>query len=210
MIIDVTQVGEGEEELSENVGYRKPHIAKQPMDGTRKSRVDRRTLFVGLAVALLFVGGGIYAWQGSQLKGSIGQAVQTVHLESSLPSTEPESGNQDARVAANEVVRRNTTSISRAAKPLLEVAAPNGGEAFCLGDTFDISWRSQGVRQVAVELRGEQATYYLGVASAAGAISTKNIALPKAGTYKVAVQSAAQPDIQDTSDAFFAIQDCAE
>jgi hypothetical protein len=185
----------------------------------KKGGFNRKTLLAGFVIALLFIGGGIYAWQGSQLKGAIGGAVQTVGLDT-VPQKETQ--DQDALLIAEEVqkevddpdpvVRRTAKEVVRAQSPgrVIAVAVPNGGEVFCLGETIDVVWQYQGVQEVRVFLQSDYITYNLGVMPASGENIQQTISASREGLYKVFVQDAQAWEVQDKSNALFAIKDCKE
>lgn len=217
MIIDVNQMAAEEKEFNEYVGYRKPRTEENRIGG-----FDIKMMLVGLTVALLFIGGAIYAWPGSQLRNSLGVAVQ----DASLPKEVVDAEKVAASASLVPAVTRNTTGVVRRqtpsdsveqnlgqavqAKQAIQVVFPNGGEAFCSGQSFRIAWRYANVEQVRVFLEAGSRRYDLGMAAAQGGAFPDLVQVPPAegAVYRVVVQAYGQEGVQDISDAPFAIQDC--
>jgi len=177
---------------------------------------NRKIIGVGLIIALLFLGGGIYAWQGSILKDSIGGIVNSFGLIESGQSertgkdiSDLEERKQPVLEKKPSVVRPLNSQVVRTSEPSVRILSPNGGEVFCVGDTIRIHWKYRGVSSVQVFLESDQERYSLGVMAAdENGVSQRDLVLSLAGnTYRILIEA---NGVADISDDVFAIKDCTE
>jgi len=180
-------------------------------DKARESGIGRKTVLVGFIVAVLLIGGSVYAWQYSVLKDSIGGVVQMGLLDEKTKEFNPVATPRKDSVSKDSVgvVSREKNQVVRTSDQFLEVVYPNGGEELCLGESFSIKWRHKGVTSVRVVLQSASHVYDLGVAESAEGILKDALKIIEPGnTYQVVLSGVHGKAVSDVSDSFFAIRQC--
>lgn len=167
-------------------------LLKDPESKEEKAGKGAKTFWAGFVILALFLGGGIYAWQNSVSKVSIGTVATNFDLSevnlseilgntggSTVSAEEPQKSNSSLLVqtepATSETEGAETVIDEEGDESIftiqdshfLTLLAPNGGETYCLGDQLDIRWEHSGVENIRFYVQqDESAMYDLGVFSA--------------------------------------------
>jgi len=202
----------------------------------RAKPANRRPLIIGIVVAILFGGGALYAWQNSASEVSIGELTKDsrlsqVSFDGMLGGLEDRGDINESSLAAvastEDLSDLGVGAESEEPKEdgFLELLAPNGGETFCLGEQLDIQWEHKGVERIQFYLyrEGEDAMHGIGMFSAGfekdqqlkeevyvQEVKEGSVFVPEEGSdYRVRIVDEDNPFLVDTSDAVFAIENCA-